>query len=158
MQTFKVSVVKERNKRPPPEARTLLDKLKLTLLNLPPPFALVDHLMFLLGRGITNSLIEYYKLVFTEVDDQAAQQSPTSMPLSAFKLRYEKFCFLKRYEERLMTTEKNEQLLHKYGFEIQKKKDNTTEVYKKIRFFTETEEKTKKTQAKQKLLKLKNQA
>ena len=55
-----------------------------------------------------------------------------------------------------MTTEKNSQLLKKYGFEIQKKKDNMTEVYKKIRFFTEAEEKTKKAQARQKLAAQKN--
>ena len=55
-----------------------------------------------------------------------------------------------------MTTEKNSQLLNKYGFEIQKKKDNMTEVYKKIRFFTEAEEKTKKAQARQKLSAQKN--
>ena len=30
-------------------------------------------------------------------------------------------------------------MLDKYGFEIIKKKDNMTEVYKKIRFFTEAE-------------------
>ena len=42
-----------------------------------------------------------------------------------------------------MTTEKNSFLLNKYGFEIKKKKDNMTEVYKKIRFFTDVEEKTK---------------
>lgn len=74
------------------------------------------------------------------------------MQLSEFKLRYEKFCFLKRYEERLMTTEKNEELLHKYGFEVHTKRDNSTEVYKKIRFFSKSEEKTKKLQARQKLL------
>ena len=55
-----------------------------------------------------------------------------------------------------MTTEKNSQLLKKYGFEIQKKKDNMTEVYKKIRFFTEAEEKTKMAQARQKLAAQKN--
>ena len=50
-----------------------------------------------------------------------------------------------------MTTEKNSQILSKYGFEIQKKKDNMTEVYKKIRFFTDVEEKTKMAQARQKI-------
>ena len=123
---------------------------------MPPPFSLIDHLMFLLGRGITNSLIEYYQIVFARVDGKKAQETSSAILLSKFKLRYEKFCFLKRYEERLMTTEHNEKLLHKYGFEIIKKIDNSTEVYRKIRFYTATEEKTKKPQARQKLLNQKN--
>lgn len=80
------------------------------------------------------------------------EEGNTSMSISEFKLPYEKFCFLNRYEERLITTEKNEELLSKYGFEIQKRKDNSTEVYKKIRFFTEAEESSKKVQLRQKLL------
>ena len=130
---------------------TIFGKIKLTLKNLPPPFALIDHLLFLLGRAITNSLIEYYKLVFKQIPSQDLEESVNTMSLAEFKLRYEKFCFLKSYEERLMTTEKNARLLNKYGFEIIKKKDNLTEVYKKIRFFTDKEEKTKMSQAKHKI-------
>lgn len=86
---------------------TIFGKIKLTLTNLPPPFALIDHIMFLVGRGITNSLIEYYKLVFKQIPPEDLEESMNTMPLAEFKLRYEKFCFLKSYEERLMTTEKN---------------------------------------------------
>ena len=49
------------------EPLTIFGKIKITLMNLPPPFALIDHVMFLVGRGITNSLIEYYKLVFKQI-------------------------------------------------------------------------------------------
>ena len=49
------------------EPLTIFGKIKLTLGNLPPPFALIDHIMFLVGRGITNSLIEYYKIVFKQI-------------------------------------------------------------------------------------------
>lgn len=75
---------------------------------------------------MTNSLTEYYKLVFIKIEIAQVPESTRSMALSEFKLPYEKFCFLKRYEERLMTTQKNELLLKKYGFEIQKKIDKTT--------------------------------
>ena len=71
--------------------------------------------------------------------------------MAEFKLQYEKFCFLKRFEERLMTTEKNLELLGKYGFEIKKKRDNRTEVYKKIRSFTDVEQKTKMGLVRQKI-------
>ncbi len=36
-----------------------------TLLKLPPPFALIDHLVFLLKRSWTNSLAEFYSEFFT---------------------------------------------------------------------------------------------
>ena len=50
-----------------------------------------------------------------------------------------------------MMTESNCELIGKFGFDIVKKKDNMTEVYKKIRYFPEEERKSRVTQVRQKL-------
>ena len=62
--------------------------------------------------------------MFEPIPQDDLEDAVNTMALADFKLRYEKFCFLKNYEERLLTTEKNVELLGKYGFEVQKKKDN----------------------------------
>lgn len=55
------------------------------------------------------------------------------------KLQYERYCFLKHYSERQVNNSKGASKISKYGFDFVKKRDNLTEVFKKIRFLSESE-------------------
>jgi hypothetical protein len=109
---------------------------------LPSQFCFVDHLVFLIRRSISNSVKDFYAIVFEEVDAEDIEDSVGSIPGKEIKLRYEKFCFLKHTTEMNILSEEYGPCVEDKGFHYEKRSDNSTEVFRKIRFLSE-EEKSK---------------
>lgn len=107
-------------------SKKLASKFSSTIRNLPPPFAIIDHLVFLVKRSLTNSLTEFLKIFFIEISEEQIEDSRGSVPLSEMKLEYEKYCFLKHFSERQINTPKGAKKIGKYGFDFIKKRDNLT--------------------------------
>ena len=110
-----------------------------TIKRLPSQFSLVDHVVFLLRRSMTNSVKDFYSVLFKKASYEDIEEAANSISLREIKLRYEKYCFLKHFTERSLMAEENAKILNKMGFHYEKKMDNFTEVYTKIRFPNERE-------------------
>lgn len=70
------------------KGKVLLNAFK----SLPPPFAIVDHLIFLGRRATISSLKEFYGTMFVPMSDDDEFGGQISIP--EMKLIYERYCFL----------------------------------------------------------------
>jgi hypothetical protein len=91
-------------------------------------------MVFLLKRSTTNSVKEYYKLLFVETPKERALEAATQIELKEIKVLYEKFCFLKHFSELPLTSEENKKFLKKKGFDLIEKEDLSTNYYTHIKF------------------------
>jgi hypothetical protein len=91
-------------------------------------------MVFLLKRSTTNSVKEFYKILFVETPKERALEATTQIELKEIKVLYEKFCFLKHFSELTLTSEENKKFLGKKGFGLIEKEDLSTNYYTKIKF------------------------
>jgi hypothetical protein len=88
---------------------------------------------------MTNSVKEFFQTLFVsgkleDLEDQAA-----SIRYPEIKQKYERFCFLKHYPELNMLSDDASKYLNEKGYKFEKKVDNSTEVFQKIRLLNDRE-------------------
>ena len=107
------------------------------LRNSPSPSAFVDYLTLILYGQFSNSCVQFYNLLFKEVDPDAIQDQELDpvrdmIKGTEAKVLYEKFCFMNLLNEEKLTDKNNIKLLEKYGFEIVTREDLLSEVFSRM--------------------------
>jgi hypothetical protein len=110
-----------------------------TLKRLPSQYSLLDHIVFLYRRTNINSVKEFYSLLFTKAKIEDLEEHAGTISFAEIKHKYEKYCFLKHYPELNMLSEMYNAYLMKKGYHYEKKADNSTLVFQKIRFLNDKE-------------------
>ena len=114
---------------------------RYNLLNImkhsPSPSAFIDYLSLILYRQFSNSVAQYYQLLFKkvtiyEIDEGELNPARDMIRGPEAKILYEKFCFMNHLNEEKLTDEVNVATLKTYGFKIQTRDDLLTEVLMKI--------------------------
>ena len=76
-----------------------------------------------------------------EVPEDEMDDFSELLPLNGIKLEYERYCFLNSIRERQLNSEKGEKFLKKYGYMFETKIDTSTEVFRKIKFLFQVDDK-----------------
>ncbi|EWS74829.1 phage head-tail adaptor family protein, putative (macronuclear) [Tetrahymena thermophila SB210] len=117
-------------------------KLFFNLILLSPPLsAYIDQVVILFYKARQNSISEFYKLLFKEVqinekasDDIIHNLEKDSIVGSELKGLYEKYCYLNQVLERKLDEEESIIQLRKRGFKIMNKYDALIQSYSYIKY------------------------
>jgi len=99
--------------------------------------AFIDYLTLILYRQFSNSVDQFYQLLFKEVPekktlDEAPDPQKDMLKGTDAKVLYEKFCFMNHLVEQRLTDKKNLRILRTYGFDIVSKDDIMSDVFIRI--------------------------
>ena len=132
------SLEKSADKKSKPK---VVDISKYTFTNImknsPSPSAFVDYLSLIVYRQFSNSVAQYYKLLFKQVSlrqiqDEELDPNRDMIKGTDAKVLYEKFCFMNHLNEEKLTDKVNVSILESYGFEIQVREDLLSEVFTRM--------------------------
>lgn len=98
--------------------------------------AFIDYLALILYRQFSNSVDQFYRLLFREVegvrDDEAPDPNKDMIKGTEAKILYEKFCFMNHLVEQKLGDKNNLALLKKYGYDIVTRNDLLSEVFTRV--------------------------
>ena len=104
------------------------------LKSLPSQYMLLDMLVREIKNHIQKSSLEFFKLIFVEVEEKYIDDTFKPIPFAEIKEQYEKLCFLRQSPEDDLKSEANLQFLARKGFIFESCKDATTQVLRKVKW------------------------